>query len=100
MFDGIPIQNLTAPTLLGITVLMLLLGLLIPRFVYKEKKEEAASWKAAYEAERAARVLSDKQTTELLELSRTTHDILVALLGVSEDESKSGGAHRVVPRTR
>lgn len=100
MLDGIPIGDLTAPTLLGLTVLMVLLGWLVPKAMWKEKSEEAERWRLAYEAEREARSTSDAQTVELLELAKTTHNIIVAMFGTTERMEKSGGSSVVVPTTK
>ena len=99
MLDGIPIANLTAASLLGIAVLMVFLGYLIPRATYKEKAAESDRWQKAYEAERKARVESDAQTRELLELAKLTHSVIVAAFEATGDPKKSGGAH-VVPTKR
>lgn len=95
MIDGIPVKDLTAPTLLGIAILMVLLGLLVPRYLYNEKKIEAEKWRLAYEAERQARSTSDAQTAQLLELAKTTHNVLVALAGTSGRLMRSGGADAI-----
>ena len=79
MFEHLTIANLTPPVLLGIAILMLLTGRLIPRVHYKDKMEEAEKWRLAYEAEREARAESDAQTRELLELARTTEAYLGAI---------------------
>lgn len=99
MLDGIPLSDLTAPTLLGIVVLMVLLGWLVPKAILKEKSVEAERWRLAYEAEREARNTSDAQTVELLELAKTTHNIIVAMFGTAERMGQSGGAG-VVPTTK
>lgn len=91
MLDGIPVGDLTAPGLLGLAVLMVLAGFLVPRYLYNEKKEEAEKWRQAYEAERKARATSDAQTAELLELAKTTHKIIVATFSTTERMRQSGG---------
>lgn len=91
MLEGIPVKDLTAPTLLAIVFLMAMLGLLIPRYIYSEKKEECEKWRQAFEAERKARETSDKQTAELLELAKTTNKIITAMFSTTE-RMKSGGA--------
>ena len=96
MLDGLPYGNLTAPVLLGIAVLLIILGRLVPRPLYKDKEAEAERWRLAYEAERTARATSDAQTAELLELAKTTHNVIVAMFGTSERVRQSGGAD-VVP---
>lgn len=91
MLEGIPVGDLTAPTLLGIVFLMTMLGLLVPRYIYNEKKEEAEKWRLAYEAEKIARSTSDAQTAELLELAKTTHKIIVATFSTTERLRQPGG---------
>lgn len=98
MLDGIPIVGLTAPTLLGLAILLLLVGRLIPRPFYLDKVSEADRWREAYEAEREARRASDAQTAELLEVAKTTHNIIVAVFHNSE-LIRRGGDLNVPPQT-
>ena len=97
MLDGIPIVSLTPSVLLGICVLLVFLGRLVPRSVLLDKAKEADKWRQAYEAERNARTLADAQTTELLEVAKATHGILDAIVN-DADPAPKGGAHRVVVR--
>ena len=92
MFDGVPIVGLTAPTLLGIAVLLMLTGKIVPRSTLIDKTKEASDWKAAYEAEREARASSDAQTVELLEVSKTNHAITVAMFDVIRQAGGRGAA--------
>lgn len=92
MLDGIPIKDLTAATLLGICIILILLGRLVPRPTYNEKKEEAERWRLAYETERNARQVSDLQTVELLELAKTTHALISAIVRTSGVPQQSGGS--------
>lgn len=99
MLADIPIVDLTAPTLLGIGIIFLLTGRLHTRFSYMEKKEEADRWRAAYEVERDARITSDAQTVELLEVAKTTHDIISAMfMTVQHDRLKLGAPDDVPPK--
>lgn len=95
MLYGIPIADLTAPSLLGIVVLLVLFGRIVPRSTLKDKAEESEKWRLAYEAERTARTLSDAQTTELLEVAKTTHKVVETLF--SEYQRRSGEANVVIP---
>lgn len=97
MLDGIPFADLTAPTLLGITVLLLLLGRIVPRATYQDKAKESEKWRLAYEAEAKARATSDAQTAELLEVARTTHKIIVAVFGAEERARRAGESAYVAP---
>lgn len=95
MLDGIPFADLTAPGLLGITVILLLIGRLVPRSTLTDKADEAEKWRQAYVAERDARAASDAQKVELLELAKTTHSIIVAAFG--NDLVRQGGNYVVPP---
>lgn len=87
MFEGFPIVSLTAPALLGLAVLLLLFGRIIPRSTLDDKIKECDRWRQAYEAEREIRVTSDGQTVELLELAKTTHSIIFAMFTATSAEN-------------
>lgn len=91
MFDGIPLENLSAKVLLGIAVLMILMGLLVPRRTYNDKVKESERWRLAFETSEKARAESDKQATELLEVAKTDHALIVAIFENSKNASSSGG---------
>jgi hypothetical protein len=100
--DGIAIGDLTAPGLLGIAILMLLFGKLVPRATLMDKTREAENWRNAYEKEREAKAISDAQTAELLEVTKTTYNVVVALFGTTErmrHADESGGTPHAVPST-
>lgn len=98
MLDGIPFADLTAPTILGIMVMFILLGRIVPRQSLLDKMKEAELWRQAYEAERLARATSDAQTKELLEVAKTTNRIVEAAFGgVDRHYRQSGEAHVVSP---
>ena len=84
MIAGIPVRDLTAPALVSIFVLLIFLGLLVPRRTYRDKSEESDRWRVAFETEREARQTSDKQTSELLEGQKSSHAVLVAIFKNSE----------------
>jgi hypothetical protein len=88
---GIPVKELTAPVLCGIFVLLVFVGYLIPRRIYKDKAEESERWRTAFETERTARQTSDDQTSELLEGQKTTHAVILAVLKNSDLLLKAGG---------
>lgn len=99
VINGIPLFGLTAPALLAIAVLLVLTGRIVPRRLYLDKMREAEQWKEAFETEREARLVSDYQTTQLLNATEVNKEILIALgkvldpnvgLGGSSDEAKKG----------
>ena len=79
MFEGFPVADLTAPGLLGLAILLLLFGKIVPRSTLQDKIEECNRWREAYEKERDARALADAQTAELLELAKTTNSVISAV---------------------
>lgn len=91
LFDGIPVNDFAAGTLVGIAVLLIFTGRLVPRHFWKDKSAEADRWRLAYEIEREARITSDEHNNELLELAKTTHAIVVAAFTPSVTLKKEGG---------
>lgn len=89
MFEGIPVLQLTPSVLVGITVLMLLRGWIVPRSTLQDKQKEADQWHQAYELERAARNTSEAQNRELLEVAKASAGFLKA---VSDRAGVTGGA--------
>jgi hypothetical protein len=99
MFDDIPLLSLTPAALLGLAVLFILTGRLVPRLTLLKAEKEAETWKEAYLNERDSRVKSDVQTRELLELAKTTNSIVYAMFGVTERARQAGGIADVVIQT-
>jgi hypothetical protein len=82
MLEGIPIAAIgaiSAPGLVGLVVVLLLLGRIVPRAALLDKIAEAERWRSAYETERAARNTADSQTEELLQLAKLSHSLIVAI---------------------
>lgn len=92
---GIPIAGLTAPALLGISILMILTGKLWTNNAYQQKVQEADRWKEAYEKEREARSEANQQSRELLEVARTTRHIVEALF---QTATNNRGGTDVLPK--
>lgn len=90
MFEGIPLVGLTAPGLVGIAVVLLLTGRIVPRATLRDKAQEATEWRLAFEKEREIRLASDAQTVELLEVVKTTNRIVTALFGSGGRARRSG----------
>lgn len=59
----------------------------------KDKAEEAERWRLAYETEREARALSNRQTIELLDVTKLTNSIVVAAFGPLGVIHKSGAPY-------
>lgn len=76
---GFPADSLTLAGLLGLAVLAILFGWLVPRKTLTDEQRETEHWRTAYEnAERRACEQAE-QIKELAELARTTHAIVAAL---------------------
>ena len=95
MIEGIPLTSLSAPAILGLAVILIFLGKIVPRSYYLEKKEESDRWREAYEAEREARSVADSQSRELLELAKTTHSLITAVFANSEQVKRESGDSNV-----
>lgn len=100
MLLGIPISDLSLPTLIGVAVLLILTGQIVPRRTLRDKSDEATRWQKAYEAEREARLTSVAQTTELLEVAKTTHALITAVFSNSELIRKLGEPDAVEAKAR
>ena len=100
MIDGIPLLELSPAVILGFAVILLFTGKLWTNAAYQEKVNEADRWREAYEKERTARELSDRQTEELLEVTKTTHAFIVAVFNNSEIIRKSGVSNAALPEEK
>lgn len=87
---NIGILDFTPSVLLGVAILLILTGRLIPRFFLDRADCDAERWKKAYETAEEARRTSDAQVIELLEMSRTAHAIITAMSSTSEKIRQSG----------
>lgn len=85
MLDGVPVADLSTAGLLGLAILLLLLGRIVPRSTLQDKIEECDRWREAYEKERDARALSDAQTAELLEMAKTTNSVIMSIFAVLKE---------------
>lgn len=88
----VPWADLTSGVLLGIAVLMILTGRLVPRAVAERElavlresrdlaREEATAWRTAQELGAKALLERDAQMTVLLESDRVTQELLRAMKG-------------------
>lgn len=78
--DGFPLVfDHTPEGLLGLVVLLVLFGWLIPRRIYRQKEEEAAAWKAAFETEQEAHAETTRQNGVLLETNELVQAVFTSL---------------------
>jgi hypothetical protein len=89
MIEGVSIIGLTPAGLLLLAVLMVFTGRLVPRATLRDTQIERDKWRQAYEGERDARAISDAQTRELLEVAKTSRQLLESVYTNSE-KIKSG----------
>lgn len=77
--DGLPIFDYSAQTLLGIAVLMILLGWLVPKATMKPLREENAYLKSALETLQTAHNETVRQNGELMEVNQLIRSVFTAL---------------------
>lgn len=99
MLEGIPVGELTPPVLLGITVLMILSGRLVPRRVYKDKADESNRWQLAFEIQRERSDKQDVQIDLLLEQGKATYAFITAVFSNSA-AIREAGEQNVAFQTR
>jgi hypothetical protein len=97
--DGVPLIGLSAPGLAAFFFLLMYTGRVVPRSTLVDKKEESERWRLAYEKEREARGAADAQARELLEVSKTTHHIVLALFQNAQEAAARGGSRDALPKT-
>lgn len=94
LLGDLSLAVLSSSALLGLTVLLLLTGRIVPRSTLRDRIDESERWRSAYEAEREARSLSDAHTVELLEVAKTTQAIILAIAKASET-IRAGGTDAI-----
>lgn len=93
MIWGIEAKDLSVSVLLALTVMMILTGVILPRWVYKQKADESERWRLAFETEREARATSDAQTSALLEGQKASLKMITSIFENSEKLLKAGGRY-------
>ncbi|MBW1600909.1 hypothetical protein JJV70_02080 [Streptomyces sp. JJ66] len=76
---GITALDLGAGALLGVVVMLILTGRLVPRSVLEDARAERDTWRAAHQVSEEARHSAQRQADELLDLYRTGVRALDAL---------------------
>lgn len=90
--SSLPLLPTSAGALLGVVVLMVLRGYLIPRAVVDDVRADRDMWKAAYENERARTGELSGQVTTLMEVARTAEHVMRSLPAAAA----SGGSDETV----
>lgn len=80
----VPISHLTPYGLVGITILLILTGRLIPRRTLDDALHDRDEWRAAHRISETSRAEMAGQVDELLEHARTT-DAFIRSLGDRRD---------------
>ncbi|WP_431781692.1 hypothetical protein [Streptomyces chumphonensis] len=78
-FAGITALDLGAGALLGIVILLILTGRLVPRSTLEDVRAERDTWRTAHQVSEEARLAALRQNDELTELARTGVRALDAL---------------------
>lgn len=93
MIFGVPAEVLTGSGLLGMGILMIMNGLLVPRRFYNDKVEEANRWQLAFEAQRERADKSDAHAEQMLEQGKATHALITAIFTNSAAIRSGGEIH-------
>lgn len=86
---GLPVVGLTAPFLLGLSVLLLLTGKLIPRRTYDDLRKDRDDWKAAHAKSEETRAELVSHMTVMVEQAKVTESLLRSL-GAHRDVQQKG----------
>lgn len=76
---GIPIEVLTPAGLLGLVILFIVMGRLVPRRTMEDVIRDRDEWRAAHKISEESRAELAGQTKELLEYARTTDAFIRSL---------------------
>lgn len=96
---GFTIADLAPATLLGLAVVFVLLGWLVPKATVKDLKEDRDTWKQAFYTERDLRIKSDEQSEKMLEGNKTMLSVLNAIFHNTEQLIETGEKHENSPPT-
>lgn len=81
---GLPLGTLTPAGLLGLVIILIALGKLVPRRTLEDVIEDRNQWREAHQTSEKARLELQQQVQELLESSRATSAFIRAIpLGVA-----------------
>jgi hypothetical protein len=81
MLEELPswVGDTAAPwSLLGLVILLIITGRLIPQFYYKELKEDRDRWRASSETKSKAIAVFAEAFPEILEVGKTTEKIMTS----------------------
>lgn len=85
---NIPLSDITSGGIVTIIVLSILRGWIVPRKVLEDEKSISASWRAAWEAERAARDRLQESINLMIQTGQSTQKILQSLPPISDSEQR------------
>lgn len=89
---GVPVGSIGATGILGIVVLLVLMGKLVPRRSMEDAIKDRDDWRAAHGVSEEARIELQQQVGELLQLSRLTTTFIQTIpLGVMKSREEGGG---------
>jgi hypothetical protein len=86
MLATIPLDVAAPSVLLGILILLILTGRLVPRRTMEDAIHDRDEWRAAHRISEQARVELAEQLGELLEHARTTNAFIAAISRVRQED--------------
>lgn len=83
---GITVGELTTATLLGIGILLILTGRLVPRRTYDDALRDRDRWQTAHSVSEEARLTQTRQLDAVLEVGETVKQVMGALDRVRRED--------------
>jgi hypothetical protein len=82
---GIPVGDMSAPVLLGIAIVLILRGRLVPRSTYDDLRADRDQWREAHRLSEEARLTQTRQLDAVLEVGETVKNVMNALDSVRRE---------------
>jgi hypothetical protein len=82
---GIPVGDLSAPVLLGLAIILILRGRLVPRSTYDDLRADRDQWREAHRLSEEARLTQTRQLDAVLEVGETVKNVMNALDSVRRE---------------
>lgn len=77
--------------LVALFVILLFLGLIVPRWVYRALQTDRDYWRTAYFAEQKQSTIKSEQISQLLVVARTANHVLKSLPVEQKDDHAEAG---------
>jgi hypothetical protein len=96
--DGLMAIQGGAAGILGVAVILILTGRLVPLSVLRDTQHQRDTWQEAHRVSEEARAVEREQTRELLEMARVADHVLTSLPRPGEVGHGAAGADEAAAR--